>query len=151
MKVCKILNDTKGILFDLTATVETVLSQEEVVTTVSFDFGSICNISTSGSLMRAAINVCACFVASDDPLKMARQVEWLQFTSRIRLQTATRMNETIEHVLDSNDSFALTFALFLYFDMRSRCASNSIYITSTSPNDPTNSIWWDRYFLRTEW
>lgn len=59
-------------MIDLTATVDIVLSQEEVVTTANFDFGSICSMSTSGSLMRAAINVWACFVASDDPLKVIK-------------------------------------------------------------------------------
>lgn len=39
-----------------TATVETDLSHEEVVMTPSFDFGSICNISTSGSLISTDIN-----------------------------------------------------------------------------------------------
>lgn len=56
-------------IIKLTATVETALSQDEVVTTVSLDFGSICRISTSGSFISAAISVCACFVASDDPLQ----------------------------------------------------------------------------------
>lgn len=33
-----------------------------------FTFGSICKISTSGSLMRAVIKTCACLVASKAPL-----------------------------------------------------------------------------------
>ena len=52
----------------LTATVGMVLSQVAEVTMGSLDLGSICNISTSGSLINAAIKVWACFVASTDPL-----------------------------------------------------------------------------------
>jgi hypothetical protein len=45
------------------------LSHDVVVIEAILDFGNICRISTSGSLISAIIKICACLVASIDPLE----------------------------------------------------------------------------------
>lgn len=52
----------------LTREAAVVLSQVEILITDFVVFGIICKISASGSFIKVAIKLCACLVASADPL-----------------------------------------------------------------------------------
>lgn len=53
--------------------------------------------------------------------------------------------------LDRDDSFSLTLALLLDFNVRTGCTSNGIDIATASTDYTTDSVWWYGYFLGSEW